>query len=248
MSDFVPENDLERALVAAANDPASEPQFYRTLPDSKLFVMDHSAEQWPAGESITDAPRALSLGRVDIDGVPHVPVFSALSRLQSFVKVPGSQIGLAARVLLCALRGSYVALNPGSVYGKSLAPREISELLDGSIFSAQSRLPSSSHQVFFGQPAQYPHHLIDPLKRLFASRQDVRAAYLAHYYDPTREEPAHTLIGVDASGDWKSVVGDAVLVLRRVRRQGEIVDFIPIAEDDGRSRYMVEQTSPFFQR
>ena len=37
---FVPENELERSLVAAVRDPAARPDFYRQLVASNIFVAD----------------------------------------------------------------------------------------------------------------------------------------------------------------------------------------------------------------
>ena len=36
---FIPENELERALVAAVNNPAAAPEFYRLLLQSDLLVL-----------------------------------------------------------------------------------------------------------------------------------------------------------------------------------------------------------------
>ena len=36
---FIPENDLERALVNASHDATAAPNFYRLLLDSELLVL-----------------------------------------------------------------------------------------------------------------------------------------------------------------------------------------------------------------
>jgi len=57
------------------------------------------------------------------------------------------------------------------------------------------------------------------------------------------------MIGIDMSGDWKTLVGDAGLIAQSVARPGEVIDFIQISDspDDGVSTYM-RSTTPFYQR
>lgn len=248
MSGFHPENDLERALVAAADDPANAPAFYRTLLDSKLLVIDESAAPAQPGQRTLDAGTQLRLRPLEIEGQPHVPVFSALSRLQAFINSQVNYLSIGARDLFAILRDSHVVLNPGADYGKQFLPSEVAAIVDGSIFSQQSTyvVPEAT-QVLLGQPAEYPSHITNALKRFFATRSDVRAAYLAHYHNPARDEKPCTLIGVDASGDWAALVGGASLVLGQVARSTDVVDFIRI-DASGISRYMVNETKPFYRR
>ena len=57
---FEPQNDLERSLVKADDDPAHRPQFSRDLVQADLFVVQQGESppeleqpaQWQAGSSI----------------------------------------------------------------------------------------------------------------------------------------------------------------------------------------------------
>ena len=51
------------------------------------------------------------------------------------------------------------------------------------------------------------------------------------------------------TGDWKTLVGEAGLIVKSVVRPGEIIDFLQINDksDDGVSGYL-RTTKPFYQR
>lgn len=248
MSGFTPENDLERALVAAAEDAARVPDFYRALLESHLLVIDESPGPVRTGWHEAEAGTQLRIRPVEVDGVPHVPVFSSTTRIETFAQEPAHFVGLPARDLFEMLAGSHVVLNPGADYGKQLVPDEIQALVDGSMFSSHSPYAAEEETpVLMGQPAEVPHHVTEALGRFFAIRENVRAAYLALYHDPARHERPVVLVGIDAAGDWDALVGEASLVLRRVTRRDDAVELVRIGDSDV-SRYMVEETEPFFRR
>jgi hypothetical protein len=78
----------------------------------------------------------------------------------------------------------------------------------------------------------------------------VKAAYLAHAFIPDIDQAPHTLIGVEAAGDWRRVVEEAGVVVREVAKPGEIVDFIQLRPNstDTIGDYMQRQTKPFYVR
>ena len=53
---FIPENELERALVRAVKEPASGPDFYRLLLESHLLVLGTAQGQEGATEEFSLAP------------------------------------------------------------------------------------------------------------------------------------------------------------------------------------------------
>ena len=53
---FIPENELEQALVKAVKNPAAAPDFYRLLLESDLLVMGTAEGQEDATEVFTLAP------------------------------------------------------------------------------------------------------------------------------------------------------------------------------------------------
>src|SRR6202012_21559 len=81
---FISENELERALVKAAKDPASAPDFYRLLLESDLLVMGTVEGREEATKQFTlSAGGRINLVTGTRNGSTFLPVFSSLSRMQT---------------------------------------------------------------------------------------------------------------------------------------------------------------------
>jgi hypothetical protein len=249
--DFIPQNDLEAALLAAATDASARPHFYETLSKSDLLVIDESPESAVAkGHQVLEAGRSLQLRQLDVRGIPHIPVFSSSVRVSAVVKTEVRLLTMKAKALFEIVRGSNVILNPGSQFGKQLTPDEVAQVVDGSIFEPRStEVVAEARQVLMGQPANYPTHLTNPLAAFFKTKKEVGAAYLAHVLDPKSGPAPHTMIGVevDAGADFERLMGEAAIVLEGVAKEGELVDFIRIS-NGGVSDYMTKETKPFYRR
>jgi hypothetical protein len=249
---FEPENDLERTLVAASQDAAEAPAFYRALLDATLWFVQEPAAAGGRADAPDDGFATVRIRSVVVQGEEHLPVYSAASRVPPAARADGSCKGLPARDFFQAAAGMPVYLQTSGGPGKQLLVPEIAALLDGSIFAPRSMQPhvvTEERQVLLAQPAVYPTHLTDALGALFAKRRDVRAAYLAHYHDAARSEKPLTLIGLDAAGDWDALMGEIAQVLDRVTRPGELVDFVKIERGaaSGVTGYLVG-TKPFYRR
>ena len=252
METFAAVNELERLLASAAADPAARPAFFRALPEHDLFVITegHRPEQ-PGPITFTkDTP--LRLRQIEMEGAWHYPVFTSVERISAVMPQTVGFVAMQGRVLLGLLRENNVILNPGSPYGKFLTPHEISGILDGSIFEPQARPQfAPGEKILLGEPADYPHHLVEPLKRFFATCPEVKRAYLALAWIRAVEgEVPHTLIGIVVSGNWEKVVAEAGLVIREAARPGEMVDMAPIRRGDGSfiSTHLQRQFKPFYRR
>jgi hypothetical protein len=113
-----PTNDLERALLAAARTPSERPTFYRLLLESPLFAVN-------------------GLQAMELDGKPHIAIFSSLSRLQQAISGARQHVSMSGRELLASIGSSHAILNPGSDLRKVLSPEEIEAALNGSLLGAQ---------------------------------------------------------------------------------------------------------------
>jgi hypothetical protein len=195
-----PLNPLERSLVAAATDPAARPQFYRDLASSDLFVIQEP----------DTPPQQLNIRPIEVNGHDCLPVFSSLGRLQRFIDREVGYAGMNALEFMKITRGAHLLLNPGSDYGKEFLPEEIASILDGSIWTPQQSYTTEREtQVLLGQPARYPAELVDVLRRVFPKFGSVRAAYVAHFFNPAQDAKAHTLVAIDASERWDEIVAEA---------------------------------------
>jgi SseB protein C-terminal domain/SseB protein N-terminal domain len=244
-------NPLEEALVTAATEPAARLTFYRLLLEATLVLIDDSP-----GPALAGAPRTLPAGAklqvpsVEIEGVLHTPVFSSLEMLQAVLETERKYVSMLGRDLLELVRGTHLVLNPGSSHGKLFIPREIDEILSGSIFQGYAeQVIQQNTRVLLGQPepGEYPHHLTDALSTFFRANPAVRAAYLAQCAWPDTQESAHTLIGVDTLADPDALMPAIMEVIQQVALEQDVVDLVLI-DDSELSKYMLEQTQPFFTR
>lgn len=105
-----------------AGDPILRQAFSVALLASDLFVPVEQTEdqQNQAG--------GVSLQAVEVEGVPHVLLFSSQEKLGAFTG-PGTRFARAAgNAVLPSFRGNHAILNPGK-HGRALTPDDISEIL-----------------------------------------------------------------------------------------------------------------------
>jgi len=219
---------------------------------SPLYVIDLSdAPHVSDGLRTIGVGEVLKIPSVDIEGVPHTPVFSSLARLRTVLSAEQKYIAMNGRQLLELVRDSCLILNPGSPYGKQFLPQETVDLLSGDIFRGYStRTVKEATKVLLGQPAQYPTHITDALKERFRGLRTVKAAYLAQCLMPESGEPPHTLVGVVVSGEFRSVVTTIMDTIKRVAKEGDIVDVVRIDDPhpEGVAEYLLKETQPFYKR
>ncbi|MDQ6747559.1 MAG: SseB family protein [Candidatus Dormibacteraeota bacterium] len=122
-----PQNDLETALLAAAEDPGARSGFYRALMSSDLFVvgrLETVEGRGKEGKVSADPGDKLVIWPRGDDARVHA--FSSLARLQAAIgnaKVP--YVGLPTDVLFAAIDPEVeIVLNEGVWYGKQIVPEE----------------------------------------------------------------------------------------------------------------------------
>jgi hypothetical protein len=209
---FTPENPLESSLMKAATDPAHRPQFLRDfLASTILFIQTGDAPT--LAEQPLGPGDPLNILQITHNDAPFLPIFSSLTRITDVVHHPIHYAKLPTKLFLEITTGASLILNPNSNYGKEFFPSEVATLLDGSIFQpTQSFTTTQPTQVLLGQPARYPQELADTLARLFATKPEVNAAYLAHFSNPAQHEKPHTLIALSVSANYDTIVADAGII------------------------------------
>ncbi len=232
MTDFLPENDLERALIEAASNPVSMGKFYRQLLDLQLFVLGRAGE-----------------GRIELAQIQHHdriyhPIFSAPSRMQHYAQDHPQYFSMQGRDLFASARSAFFLLNPDWQYAKELIPQELDRLLQ--LGSAVDR---PAGEVLITQPMVYPVILADALRKLFATRPEVEAAYLAQMAIAGRNEPSRPIVGIKMSGPWEPLaqaIGRVVAPLP----QGTQLAVTPITEHDTSKALgnMLMRYEPFYTR
>lgn len=251
-SAFTPTNKLEEVLVAACTDPSARPEFYRHLLESELFLLTPAA---PEQEGRTTLETGTKISLVNLNGAngAFLPIFTSKQRLQEMVTQLGRNYGFLAlqgRSLFEILtqHPQPAVLNPGAPYGKELNVDEIRRIADGSILKTEGRVVQKATEVLLGQPAKYPSELVATLSKLFTKHPSVEASYLAQIHDPSTSEKPHLIIGIEASGDFQRIVGEAGMTAQGILGDEEFVDFIQVGGGKGSlDSYFKKQTKPFYQ-
>lgn len=245
---FVPQNALEETLMQAASDPAARPEFYRLLLASDLLVIGNIEGQAQDGrEQTVSAGQNLQIMPATYKGQNCIPVFSSLVRLQAYLTRQESYVALNGRALFEIAQDAMFVLNPNSDYGKDLLPEEVANLLAPQ--PPQAVTIDKPTQVLIGQPAVYPHALVDALKVAFAARPQVLAAFLVQIGFPDAAPPPHPLIGVETTGDWKTLSAE-IGRIATAAMPGIVLDIAPIdraKQDDGLTAALLA-TEPFYIR
>jgi hypothetical protein len=241
---FEPANLLEIALKAANDDPASRPQFYRTLLDSKVLIV-------PVGEKprivngVIPEGSAIRLAEIEFGGNRCVPFFTSEKRLPAGTEY----FMLDARALFEMTRGAYLLLNPGAPYGKEFVPDEVARLLDGTIFEPQERFViQKAMEVMIGQPKDYPKELVDALSRLYAKNHVVKRAWVALYHNLEKGAESGLLIGLDLDNpqEMDRISGESGIVIQSIPKKQSFVDLVKY-DPSGVAGYFTNQ-KPFYQR
>jgi len=195
---FIPENELERALVQAAHDPASAPEFYRQLLDAYCLVVGSIAGQDDQNEHFSLEPGdQINLIPGEKNGVRYLPVFSSQTRMQEYARGESKYLRVNGRALLDLTRGAPVTLNPASEYGKELTADQVRQLLDGARVTPR----------IIDSEIEPPEQLMRVLREFFATRPDVQTAWMTMVApSPDRTHEARPLVGIESSADFPSLM------------------------------------------
>jgi len=214
-----PRNDLEKLLVAGADDPAQRPAFLQAVLRGTLCALTDRK----VPEDLSHAAPGTGfriLGVQAPDGQPATPVFTAPERVTAIFpdKFP---LCLQGSILLSKVRGQRVVLNPGQPYGVTWSPDELDHLL------GVERLTSIAN-VQFTTPDKPPAALVASLKGTLGAIAEIRAAWLALAYWPAQKEWAWFLeVHTDVQHQQLEAVIDAAT--QGVDMQGKPLDisFLP---------------------
>lgn len=244
---FEPVNALEESLIQAATDPAHRPQFYRDFVESDLFVVQ-DGENPPGTENGELKEEAtLRIRSVEWNDKQYLPVFTSLPRLQATLQTESLYVKINAMELMKLTRGADLILNPGAAYGKIFPKEEIETIIDGTIWEPTERYTAETEvEILIGQPANYPTELVDALARYFATREEVTRAYLAHFYNPEKDEKPHSLVAVEVTGNWNEMISGASIVSHGITIPDPPLDFLQITGNGGVEEYFERQCKPFY--
>ena len=238
---FIPENELEKALVRAVKEPHRAGDFYRLLLTSDLLVLGGVEGHESATEPFSVAPGGkVSLVTGVKDGGQYLPVFSSLARMQDYVKQESKFLTVNGRALLDLTRGAPIILNPASEYGKELTADQVRQLLDG----------PQTRTLVIGE-AGYPAALADMLTGLFADRPEIETAWMIQVTFADQPQLPRPVVGIEAAStetDWPSLMR-AIEAAAEKSVPGQLFDVQPVdrRHPTGFTGSLL-QSEPFYQR
>ncbi|WP_020177638.1 enhanced serine sensitivity protein SseB C-terminal domain-containing protein [Methylopila sp. M107] len=239
---FIPENDLERALVRAADDKSARAPFLKTLLDAELAF------------ALTDAGQeGYRVPELEEGGEVFVPIFTSEKRVQpAFGEEKMFVVKQTLRQILQQVEGAHFVLNPGSDYGRELFDEDIKAMLAGDFEKAaesDDERPENEYDLptAVGRPTPTPTHLITPLTRMFAAMREVKSAHIAQAIFPDPDGTKRLVIGVSTDGDLDFVLDRVTQLLDRVAKPSDVIDFVPIPGSplDG---YFERDVNPFYKK
>lgn len=196
MSEELPMNDLDRAVMAATRSQSAMPEFCRRLVEGELCFLIPYHPEVPLGKVRTR--ETMNLPPLEVQGreAPEVAVFSSPQRAdegaqkfakgQKLITVKGS-----GRSVLESLGKSkkWACVNPGCATGSlSIPPEMMLAVADGSLLQPRS-IPAMGPTNFTTlDPATYPTKIIQPAFEFMRRYPNFRAAWLFGK-DPTPEMP-----------------------------------------------------------
>jgi hypothetical protein len=173
-----PKNDLEKLLVAAAENADHRPDFIKALRSSELCAITDKEGSTQAGGG------AKVMGLKAPDGLPAVPMFTSPERVAETFGAGTPFFCARGEVLLDVARKSRVVFDPGQPFGFIFSPEDLDHIL------GVERVIDSPMNAQFSMPKEIPQQLVEHLKVAFAAESGIKGAWLALAYWPDTKETA----------------------------------------------------------
>jgi SseB protein N-terminal domain len=188
MDDFVPINDLDRAIIALRRSVAATPEFYRQLTQGELwFLVPYHPEV--EGETIVIQGGArLPFAVLRDENGEIAPLFSSRERLQEGLRngrVPPRAYSAGAmpaqQVLeILGKSGLRAVINQSCATGEVTIPPDLMrDLADGSALKPPPEKEEQKQaKLKILSPADYPTSLIQPVFEFMRLHKNFRAAWI----------------------------------------------------------------------
>jgi len=101
-------------------------------------------------------------------------------------------------------------------------------------------------QIMIGLPSKPPTELLNSLITLYSTIKEIKKAYNAHYFNPNTDTNAHTIIGIEATGNWDYILSASGSIVNNTIIPDPPVDFFQIKNNDNLSNHIKNQFKPFY--
>ena len=243
---------LDRALVAANNDPNERPKYYNLFLQSEIYLATYNVPE-------KEERKRLEVGTeiqpiiLESAGDRYVMLFDTKERLSAwakreigFVRVPGHAF------VEMASPDIRWALNAGTDFPKIFVPEEIrglKELLEQSQ-SKEIKITEATEAIV-GPPAKIPSGLVESLTKALLKKREVREGYLGQVYFKAAGEKPHLVLVLRIDKPSKSLMEaintDIGVAIHGLLGEGEYMDFIA-DETNPLFSVIVQGVKPFYVR
>jgi hypothetical protein len=229
---FEPENEIERMLMRAAQEPSERSAFAEALIDAEIIValVPEGGRIAPGPDGKTTVPEGtrLSLPSVMRGEQRLLPFFTAPSRARAWFKGDHVATPDRTRDLFGRYPEAFFVLNPGSDYGKEFTPAEVKRLLAGHFEEgAETITLPVGEELLLGHPSDVPDELIAALSREFSAEKSIRGAWLM--LAARAGHPDQTwMLGVDHAGSWSNVLAAINRAVAGQVLKGRPLDAVPL--------------------
>lgn len=253
------ERKLEHLLVKASSEPSQRPEFLEKLLNAEIYCIGFSDKTSPQGSSdvLPEGSQVSLIHFQNEKGETYLPFFLSLESLQKAIQDEQSYLRMPARGFFELTLGANLVLNPYSEYGKEFFPQEVEALLQGGYGSLlESYEYQEQTEVLLGQPAEYPHEMIDQLRVLLKTKPEVKMAYLAQMHDPKRDQEPTLLIGFETDQTisdesfqrLKNQIGHVAYESLVRKRLIDLIHLDDVHATSGLEHYLRQETAPFYVR
>jgi hypothetical protein len=229
---FEPENEIERMLMHAANEPSERSAFLRALLDAEIVVglvpEGGHFVRGTDGHAIVPEGAMLNLQSAVRGEDKLLPFFTAPSRARAWFKGDHLVAPTSMRDLFGQYPEAFFVLNPGSDYGKEFTPAEVKRLLAGHFEEgAETITLPVGEELLLGHPSDVPDELISALSREFSVEKSIRGAWLM--LAARAGHPDQTwMLGVDHKGSWSNVLAAINRAVAGNVLKGRPLDAVPL--------------------
>jgi len=246
---------IEEYLNEGRADVAKRPAFYRALWAAELWVVgviEGPTAVNEQGEDVALEGAEVKVSFFEVEGRQVLPCFSSQGLFEQVIPEHQPSVVLTGEdVFKLVPEGVEVMLNPFTETGKSFPAHEIRALRAGVLF--RERPTADGEEIALGQPKEYPEELVATIKTYLADQPAVKRAYLAYAYVKSTGEAPHPLIGLELSASNTQPFADLMLELHQLTyEQFGQAGWIDVFElkagaTDAVSKYLLEETTPFFE-
>jgi hypothetical protein len=237
---------FELLLQKAADNPSYRAEFIKRLLTENFFIITNNKI---GAEGLVKLEAGMNVNVFILkDG--RVPIFTSTDRIfdKGIIKKEVQFLEAKGKDIFEFLKGASLILNPYSDYGKEFNPEEVERVLNGTYFNSRQIVIEKASEVRIGRPAKYPTEVVKSLVKLFSSKPDVSAAYVAWIHDPATPDPPHYIFAIKTTGDWGIISEEAGSLVQQILGYEEIVDFLHLKKEGFLNEYFNSEVQPFYKK